>query len=142
DPVTTDLSHNCDGEIALPSGVCRKIYGCDQTPALGTVASSSRHTSPVRRRRRLLHRFHCSASHAARGLGGEAGLLGQSERRSSRGASCDRFASVCRLMAAGAHLRRDGLTEIVELVSEMNPSGRRRYVAEAVLAQLHAKVKG
>jgi hypothetical protein len=54
----------------------------------------------------------------------------------------DRFASVCRFMAAGAHRRRDGLLEIVELVSGMNPSGRRRYTAEAVLAQLDAKVKG
>jgi hypothetical protein len=54
----------------------------------------------------------------------------------------DRFASVCRVMAAGAHRRRDGLLEIVELVSGMNPSGRRRYTAEAVLAQLDAKVKG
>src|ERR687884_247360 len=43
----------------------------------------------------------------------------------------DRFASVCRLMAAGAHLRRDGLCEIVELARGMNPSGRRRYAAEA-----------
>jgi hypothetical protein len=48
----------------------------------------------------------------------------------------DRFASVCRLMAAGAHLRRDGLVEIVELAQGMNPSGRRRYRAEAVLATL------
>ncbi len=54
----------------------------------------------------------------------------------------DRFASVCRLMAAGAHLRRDGLAEIVELASEMNPSGRRRYATEAVLAALRDKVKG
>ncbi len=55
---------------------------------------------------------------------------------------CDRFASVCRLMAEGAHLRRDGLSEIVELAREMNPSGRRRYAAEAVLAALRDKVKG
>jgi len=54
----------------------------------------------------------------------------------------DRFGSVCRLMATGAHRRHDGLAEIVELVSGMNPSGRRRYAAEAVLAQLDAKVKG
>jgi hypothetical protein len=51
----------------------------------------------------------------------------------------DRFASVCRLMAAGAHLRRDGLTEIVELASGMNPSGRRRYNAEAVLASITSR---
>ena len=51
----------------------------------------------------------------------------------------DRFASVCRLMAAGAHLRRDGLAEIVELASGMNPSGRRRYNAEAVLASITSR---
>jgi hypothetical protein len=54
----------------------------------------------------------------------------------------DRFASICRLMADGAHLRRDGLCEIVELVRGMNPGGRRRYAPEAVLAALRDKVKG
>ena len=54
----------------------------------------------------------------------------------------DRFVSVCRTMATGAHLRHDGLIRIVELVSEMNPSGRRRYASEAVLATLNVKVKG
>jgi LAGLIDADG endonuclease len=48
----------------------------------------------------------------------------------------ERFASVCRLAAAGAHRTRAGLGEIVELVQEMNPSGRRRYDAEAILASL------
>ena len=47
-----------------------------------------------------------------------------------------RFADVCRLMSAGAHLRRDGLAEIVELARMMDPSGRRRYDAEALLALL------
>src|SRR6059058_784894 len=42
----------------------------------------------------------------------------------------DRFASVCRLMEGGAHRSRDGLVEIVELASGMNPSGRRRYACE------------
>jgi hypothetical protein len=51
----------------------------------------------------------------------------------------DRFASVCRLMAAGAHRRRDGLVEIVELVQEMNPSGRRRYGAEAIIASFTSR---
>jgi hypothetical protein len=51
----------------------------------------------------------------------------------------DRFASVCRLMAVGAHLRHDGLTEIVELARGMNPSGRRRYAAEAVLASITSR---
>ena len=61
---------------------------------------------------------------------------------SSKRYDFDRFASICWLMAEGVHLRRDGLIQIVELASEMNPSGRRRYASEAVLAQLHAKVKG
>jgi hypothetical protein len=51
----------------------------------------------------------------------------------------ERFASVCRLMAAGAHLRHDGLVEIVELASGMNPSGRRRYTAEAILATITSR---
>jgi hypothetical protein len=58
---------------------------------------------------------------------------------SSKRCDFDRFASVCRLMTDGAHLRRDGLIEIVELVSEMNPSGRRRYAAEAVLASITSR---
>jgi hypothetical protein len=45
----------------------------------------------------------------------------------------ERFAAVRHLMAAGAHLRHDGLVEIVELAREMNPSGRRRYAPEAIL---------
>ena len=48
----------------------------------------------------------------------------------------ERFAAVCRLMAAGAHRGRPGLIEIVELVRTMNPSGKRRYDAEVVLAKL------
>jgi LAGLIDADG endonuclease len=48
----------------------------------------------------------------------------------------ERFAAVCTLMAAGAHRNRDGLVQIVGLVRMMNPSGRRRYDAEAILAKL------
>ena len=48
----------------------------------------------------------------------------------------ERFASVCRLMADGAHRRRPGLIEIVELARAMNLSGKRRYDAEAILAKL------
>ena len=61
---------------------------------------------------------------------------------SSKRYDFDRFASICQLMADGAHLRHDGLTEIVELAWGMNPSGRRRYASEAVLAALRDKVKG
>jgi len=48
----------------------------------------------------------------------------------------ERFAAVCRLMAVGMHRSRNGLIEIVELARTMNPSGRRRYDAEAILAEL------
>ena len=48
----------------------------------------------------------------------------------------ERFACVCRLMAIGAHRCRAGLSEIVELARGMNPSGRRRYDADAILASL------
>ena len=48
----------------------------------------------------------------------------------------ERFAAICRSMADGAHRRRDGLIEIVELARMMNPSGRRRYSAEEILAKL------
>jgi LAGLIDADG endonuclease len=49
----------------------------------------------------------------------------------------ERFARVCRLAATGTHRSRDGLIEIVDLARKMNPSGKRRYEAEAILASLH-----
>ena len=48
----------------------------------------------------------------------------------------ERFARICRLMAAGSHRSHQGLMQIVELASEMNPSGRRRYRTEEILAKL------
>jgi hypothetical protein len=54
----------------------------------------------------------------------------------------ERFASVCRLAAAGAHRSPAGLIEIVELVRVTNPSGRRRYDAEAILASLRKQGEG
>ena len=51
----------------------------------------------------------------------------------------ERFAAVCRLMADDAHRSRDGLVEIVELVREMNPSGHRRYAAEAIIASITSR---
>jgi LAGLIDADG endonuclease len=47
-----------------------------------------------------------------------------------------RFASVCRSMADGEHRTTAGLSKIVELVAGMNPSGKRRYETEAILASL------
>ena len=55
----------------------------------------------------------------------------------------ERFASVCRLAAAGAPTERGaGLIEIVGLTREMNPSGKRRYDAEAILASLRKQGEG
>jgi hypothetical protein len=48
----------------------------------------------------------------------------------------ERFAAVCRRQAAGAHRTPVGLIEIVELAREMNPSGKRRYDADEVIANL------
>jgi hypothetical protein len=48
----------------------------------------------------------------------------------------ERFALVCRLMADGAHRTNVGLIRIVELARDMNPSGKRRYDAEGILAKL------
>ena len=51
----------------------------------------------------------------------------------------ERFASVCQLMASGEHRTRSGLIEIVELARSMNPSGKRRYDAAAVLKMLQGE---
>jgi hypothetical protein len=48
----------------------------------------------------------------------------------------ERFAAVCELKAAGAHRTRVGLIQIVDLARMMNPSGKRRYDPEAILAHL------
>jgi hypothetical protein len=43
------------------------------------------------------------------------------------------FATVCRRMASGEHRTAQGLSAIVRLVSEMNPSGKRRYSPAMIL---------
>ena len=48
----------------------------------------------------------------------------------------ERFARVCHAMAAGEHRTRAGLITVVELATQMNPSGKRRYSAEEILASL------
>jgi hypothetical protein len=48
----------------------------------------------------------------------------------------ERFAVICWSMTAGAHRRVDGLYHIVKIAAEMNPSGRRRYDASAILVKL------
>jgi hypothetical protein len=48
----------------------------------------------------------------------------------------ERFAAICSMMVEEAHRRVDGLRRIVALAAEMNPSGKRRYDASAILAEL------
>jgi LAGLIDADG endonuclease len=48
----------------------------------------------------------------------------------------ERFARVCQSMAAGEHRTTVGLIRIVQLAAQMNPSGKRRYAVEEVLASL------
>jgi hypothetical protein len=47
----------------------------------------------------------------------------------------ERFSAICSQMTAGAHRRVDGLVKIVQLASEMNPSGKRRYNASAIFRE-------
>ena len=51
----------------------------------------------------------------------------------------ERFALICQLIAAGEHRSRRGLVQIVELARDMNPSGRRRYDAAAILGTLQGE---
>jgi LAGLIDADG endonuclease len=51
----------------------------------------------------------------------------------------ERFALICRLMAAGEHRTRSGFGRIVELARDMNPSGKRRYDASAILRTLQGE---
>ena len=46
------------------------------------------------------------------------------------------FRKVCQKMSRGEHLTKKGLIEIIQLVSKMNPSGRRRYSKTAILNSL------
>jgi hypothetical protein len=163
------------------------IYVCDQTPAPGTVASTSRRNisgyvdgegcftvsiSPRATLRvgwevrpslsvsqngdraevlyALLAYFGCGSIRPDRSdltLKWETRRLGDILGRvvphverwplmSGKQLDFERFAAVCRLMAIGAHRRREGLIRIVELAREMNSSGRRRYDASAILRQL------
>ena len=49
----------------------------------------------------------------------------------------DIFKKVCHKMRRGEHLRKKGLIEIAELVSVMNPSGRRLYNKKVILGSLN-----
>ena len=41
----------------------------------------------------------------------------------------ERFAAVCALVARGAHLTVKGFREVADLAMQMNPSGRRKFIA-------------
>ena len=49
------------------------------------------------------------------------------------------FASICRRMEGGDHRRPDGLREIVTRATQMNPSGKRGYLAEQILDMCKVK---
>lgn len=46
------------------------------------------------------------------------------------------FANICEQMSQGLHRDSDGLSEIVRMVSCMNPSGKRGYAAAMILKSL------
>jgi hypothetical protein len=50
------------------------------------------------------------------------------------------FAAVCRLVAAGNHLTREGLQAIVSQATMMNSSGRRKFTADQILEVQDLKV--
>jgi hypothetical protein len=56
--------------------------------------------------------------------------------RSSKHRDFELFADICERMARGEHLVCAGLVEIVRLAGQMNPSGKRGYQPEAIIASL------
>ena len=42
------------------------------------------------------------------------------------------FARICRKMAAGEHLTKQGFNEIADLIFKLNPSGKRKYSREKI----------
>jgi hypothetical protein len=55
---------------------------------------------------------------------------------SSKQAECDRFDRVCQLVRDRQHLNPNGLSAIVRLAMEMNPSGKRKYHGSEILNSL------
>ena len=58
--------------------------------------------------------------------------------QSSKQHDVDRFDQICRLMHEKRHLTIEGLQEIVGLAMEMNPSGKRKYSGNEILASLRS----
>lgn len=51
---------------------------------------------------------------------------------SSKQTDFEIFARVCRMVDEKLHLTEEGLSEILDLGYEMNPSGQRKYAKEEV----------
>ena len=56
--------------------------------------------------------------------------------RSGKHRDFELFADICQRMARGEHRSPVGLGEIVRLAGQMNPSGKRRFLPEAILQSL------
>src|SRR5262249_27585603 len=50
----------------------------------------------------------------------------------------ERFAQICELIHRGQHLTPEGLEQIVQLATEMNPSGKRKYSGTEILASVRS----
>ena len=57
---------------------------------------------------------------------------------SAKQADFVRFARICEMVLLGMHHEREGLTAIVGLAMEMNPSGKRKYSASEILNSLRS----
>lgn len=55
---------------------------------------------------------------------------------SSKQQDVQRFHRICELVHGGRHLETEGLSEIVKVAMEMNPSGKRKYQASDILRSL------
>jgi hypothetical protein len=60
--------------------------------------------------------------------------------RSSKQRDFEFFARVCQLVRAGEHLRPDGFHKVVELATQMNSSGRRKFTASEMLDSSRLRV--
>ena len=57
--------------------------------------------------------------------------------RSGKHRDFELFAAVCERMSLGVHREPIGMCEIVRLVAWMNPSGRRTYEPDQIIASLN-----
>lgn len=57
---------------------------------------------------------------------------------SSKRVDFERFERICESVSDDRHLELEGLTEIVRLAMEMNPSGKRKYFGSEILNSLRS----